>query len=154
MRVTLEAALGVTVGLLVAGKVPDKQRLVATAREQHVGAKVQEELVRNRPRNVIHSINQSIKSINPHSTPTFFFFLVDEISYRIGTLLLQRGSQASNPAIVALKGTAKDQLLSHDRGVRKVWEEETMKGDRERTRSERGRSRAIVVVLSAAVSTR
>ena len=40
MRVTLEAALGVTVGLLVAGKVPDDQRLVATAREQHVGAKV------------------------------------------------------------------------------------------------------------------
>ena len=36
--VTLEAALGVTVGLLVAGKVPDDQILVATAREQHVGA--------------------------------------------------------------------------------------------------------------------
>lgn len=34
----LEAALGVTVGLLVAGKVPDDQGLVATAREQHVGA--------------------------------------------------------------------------------------------------------------------
>lgn len=40
VRVTLEAALGVTVGLLVASKVPDDQRLVATAREQHVGAKV------------------------------------------------------------------------------------------------------------------
>ena len=39
--VTLEAALGVTVGLLVAGKVPDDQVLVATAREQHVGAKLQ-----------------------------------------------------------------------------------------------------------------
>lgn len=38
MRVTLEAALGVTVGLLVASKVPDDQGLVATAREQHVGA--------------------------------------------------------------------------------------------------------------------
>jgi hypothetical protein len=36
--VTLEAALGVTVGLLVAGEVPDDQGLVATAREQHVGA--------------------------------------------------------------------------------------------------------------------
>lgn len=36
--VTLEAALGVTVGLLVAGEVPDDQILVATAREQHVGA--------------------------------------------------------------------------------------------------------------------
>ena len=39
--VTREAALGVTVGLLVAGKVPDDQVLVATAREQHVGAKLQ-----------------------------------------------------------------------------------------------------------------
>jgi hypothetical protein len=38
VRVALEAALGVTVGLLVAGKVPDDQGLVATAREQHVGA--------------------------------------------------------------------------------------------------------------------
>lgn len=39
--VTRQAALGVTVGLLVAGKVPDDQVLVATAREQHVGAKLQ-----------------------------------------------------------------------------------------------------------------
>ena len=31
VRVALEAALGVTVGLLVAGKVPDNQGLVATA---------------------------------------------------------------------------------------------------------------------------
>lgn len=38
MRVALEAALGVTVGLLVAGEVPDDQGLVAAAREQHVGA--------------------------------------------------------------------------------------------------------------------
>ena len=48
VRVTLEAALGVTVGLLVAGKVPDDQGLVATAREQHVGA------------------NQEISSQNPY----------------------------------------------------------------------------------------
>ena len=41
MGVALQAALGVTVGLLVAGKVPDDQVLVATAREQHVGAKLQ-----------------------------------------------------------------------------------------------------------------
>lgn len=33
-------------------------------------------------------------------------------------LLLQRGSQAGNPAIVTLEGTAKDQLLSHDRESR------------------------------------
>ena len=43
MRVTLQTALGVTVGLLVAGKVPDDQVLVATAREQHVGAKLQKQ---------------------------------------------------------------------------------------------------------------
>ena len=36
--VTLEAALGVTVGLLVAGEVPDDQGLVARCRQQHVGA--------------------------------------------------------------------------------------------------------------------
>jgi hypothetical protein len=29
-------------------------------------------------------------------------------------LLLQRGGEGSNPAIVALKGAAKNQLLSHD----------------------------------------
>lgn len=38
MGVALKRALGVTVGLLVAGKVPDDQSLVATARKQHVGA--------------------------------------------------------------------------------------------------------------------
>jgi hypothetical protein len=32
-------------------------------------------------------------------------------------LLLHRGSQASNPAIVTLEGAAKDQLLSHDRSL-------------------------------------
>jgi len=36
--VTLEAALGVTVGLLITGKVPDDQSLVAGCRQQHVGA--------------------------------------------------------------------------------------------------------------------
>lgn len=47
MGVTLEAALGVTVGLLVAGQVPDDQVLVATAREQHVGARRRKKQVRN-----------------------------------------------------------------------------------------------------------
>lgn len=39
MGVTLQAALGVAVSLLIAGKVPDDQGLVARARQQHVGAK-------------------------------------------------------------------------------------------------------------------
>lgn len=38
MGVADKASLGVTVGLVVAGQVPDDQALVATAREQHVGA--------------------------------------------------------------------------------------------------------------------
>jgi hypothetical protein len=38
VRVTLEAALGVTVGLLITGKVPDDQGLVAGSGQQHVGA--------------------------------------------------------------------------------------------------------------------
>jgi len=65
VRVTLEAALGVTVGLLITGKVPDDQGLVAGSGQQHVG-------------------------------------------------VLQGGGKGSNPAIVALKGAAKNQLLSHD----------------------------------------
>ena len=47
MGVPLQAALGITVGLLVAGEVPDDQGLVATAREQHVGAIVGSESVFN-----------------------------------------------------------------------------------------------------------
>lgn len=39
MGVTLQAALGVAVSLLIAGEVPDDQGLVARARQQHVGAK-------------------------------------------------------------------------------------------------------------------
>ena len=38
MRVTVEASLGVAVRGLVAGKVPDDERLVATSREKHVRA--------------------------------------------------------------------------------------------------------------------
>lgn len=50
-------------------------------------------------------------------------------------LLLQRGSEGSNPAIVTLKGTAKDQLLSHDRSLGGRW-----KGRERREEDERGRS--------------
>ena len=56
VRVTLQTALRVTVGLLIASKVPNNQGLVATARKQHVGA------MRN------GSQNQS------HSEFRFFFF--------------------------------------------------------------------------------
>lgn len=37
--VALQAALGVAVSLLIAGKVPDDQSLVARGRQQHVGAR-------------------------------------------------------------------------------------------------------------------
>ena len=59
-------------------------------------------------------------------------------------LLLQRGSQGSNPAIVTLEGAAKDQLLSHDRSL----------GDDERAaRGERRRMNAggAIVVVGAGI---
>lgn len=37
-----------------------------------------------------------------------------EIFGAIRRLLLQRGGEGGNPAIVALEGAAKNQLLSHD----------------------------------------
>jgi len=43
--------------------------------------------------------------------------------FETGLLLLQRGGKGSNPAIVALEGAAKNQLLSHDGN-------ETMEGER------------------------
>jgi hypothetical protein len=119
VRVTLEAALGVTVGLLVAGKVPDDQGLVATAREQHVGAN-QEISSQNRypifPV-IFSSAKFSASSSNPVSSVCF-------------DVLLQRGSQGSNPAIVTLEGAAKDQLLSHDRSLGD--DEGTARGERRR----------------------
>ena len=56
-------------------------------------------------------------------------------------LLLQRGSQGSNPAIVTLEGAAKDQLLSHDRSLGD--DEGTARGERRRRMNAGG---AIVVV--------
>ena len=38
MRVTVETALGVSVGGVVAGQVPDDQGLVARSGKKHVGA--------------------------------------------------------------------------------------------------------------------
>jgi hypothetical protein len=92
--VALKASLGVTVGLVVASQVPDDQSLVATGGKEHVGA-----------------IDDAIALAKP-------FFQNFEISPRVCFfLLLKRGSQAGNPAIVALKGSAKDELLSHDQGL-------------------------------------
>lgn len=90
VRVTLEAALGVTVGLLITGKVPDDQGLVAGCGQQHVGA-----IIKNSSQNFVPSKIQSSDR---------------DRSF----LLLQGGGKGSNPAIVALKGAAKNQLLSHD----------------------------------------
>lgn len=69
MRVTLKAAFGVTVGLLVAGKVPDDQVLVATAREQHVGAK-QQEISSESMSNIFFQHNILQRKFFPHSFPS------------------------------------------------------------------------------------
>lgn len=96
MRVALKASLGVTVGLVVASQVPDDQRLVATGGKKHIGA-----------------IDDAIAI----SKTVFQNFEILPRVLVIIFLLLKRGSQAGNPAIVALKGSAKDELLSHDQGL-------------------------------------
>lgn len=88
MGVALQAALGVAVSLLIAGKVPDDQGLVAGTGQEHVGAK---------SRNQKSDVRTWMRKI-----------------WSIWLLLLQRGGEGGNPAIVALEGAAKNQLLSHD----------------------------------------
>lgn len=95
MGVALKASLGVAVGLVVASQVPDDQGLVATGGKEHVGA--------------IDGAIAISKTLfqNFETLPRLLVIF----------LLLKRGSQAGNPAIVALKGSAKDELLSHDQGL-------------------------------------
>lgn len=69
------------------------------------------------PYNFFSSANFSAFSSNPVSSVCF-------------DVLLQRGSQGSNPAIVTLEGAAKDQLLSHDRSLGD--DEGTARGERRR----------------------
>ena len=64
MRVTLQTALGVTVGLLVAGKVPDDQVLVATTGEQHVGAAEKKKNCQKQPCKPKHPRNHVKKEKN------------------------------------------------------------------------------------------
>lgn len=70
-----------------------------------------------------------------------FFFRMPFFHSSEFPLLLQRGSQGSNPAIVTLEGAAKDQLLSHDRSLGD--DEGTARGERRRRMNAGG---AIVVV--------
>lgn len=60
---------------------------------------------------------------------SLFFFLLSSSNCSFD-VLLQRGSQGGNPAIVTLEGAAKDQLLSHDRSLGD--DEGTAKGERRR----------------------
>ena len=69
-----------------------------------------------------------------------FFFRMPFFHSSEFPLLLQRGSQGSNPAIVTLEGAAKDQLLSHDRSLGD--DEGTARGERRRMNA----GGAIVVV--------
>lgn len=75
MRVTLQTALGVTVGLLVAGKVPDDQVLVATTGEQHVGA-AEKRTVRKKPDKTTKPYPATMDEKFKQSIifPSFFFF--------------------------------------------------------------------------------
>ena len=75
VRVSLERALRVTVLGLVAGEVPDDQRLVATGGEQHVGA---------RNRSVLESGSAENQLYRSHRS----------------NVLLHGGSQAGDPAIL------------------------------------------------------
>ena len=73
MRVALKAALGVTVGLLIASEVPDDQGLVATAREQHVGARSEERTSCQKP--IVHEFNQSHVLPSKRKLKKFFPFV-------------------------------------------------------------------------------
>ena len=84
--VTVEAALGVAVGLLVAGEVPDDERLVARTGQKHVRA------VRR-------------LASNCSKSPIF--------SPSVRNSLLEGGGQRRNPSGVALKGAPQHKLLGH-----------------------------------------
>jgi hypothetical protein len=81
----VEAAFGVAVRGLVAGQVPDDERLVARAREKHVGAG-----------------RRSVSCAARHMCILSTMYA-----------LLKGGSKGSNPARVALEGTTENQLLGH-----------------------------------------
>jgi len=82
VRVTVEGALGVAVGGLITGKVPDDEGLVTRTGKEHVGAE------------------------------TLLAYARDIRDY-CKLLLLEGGSEGGDPAGVALKGAAEDELLSH-----------------------------------------
>lgn len=83
--VAVEAPLGVAVRGLVAGQVPDDERLVARAGEKHVRAG-----------------RMSVLRTECYTV------------HVVGCALLERGSEGGNPARVALKGATENQLLGHD----------------------------------------
>jgi len=82
--VAVERALRVTVRGVVAGQVPDDEGLVAGSGEEHVRA-------------------EALSALVSHAIVSIHDLL----------LLLERGSQAGDPAGVALEGAAEDELLSH-----------------------------------------
>jgi hypothetical protein len=89
--VAVQAPLGVTIRGLVAGQVPDDERLVARAGQEHVGA-ASVSVCRARRYTVQHGGH--------------------------GHALLERGREGCNPAGVALKGATENQLLGHICGRR------------------------------------
>jgi hypothetical protein len=85
----VQAPLGVAVRGLVAGQVPDDERLVARAGQEHVGA-----------------ASVSVCRARRHT-----------VQHR-GHALLERGREGCNPAGVALEGATENQLLGHICGRR------------------------------------
>lgn len=84
MRVAVQTSLGITVRGLIAGKVPDNERLIAGTRKEHVRAGY---------------MLADCRDANPR---------------KVAHILLERGRQGSDPAGVALKGASQNQLLGHD----------------------------------------
>ena len=83
----MQTSFGVSVCSIITSEVPDDEALVTTARQEHVGAGCRSESIISRGRKQGES-----------GMP----------------LLLQRGGQAGDPAIVPLKGATVDKLLGHD----------------------------------------
>lgn len=94
MGVAVQTPLRVSVRGLVASEVPDDQGLVAGRGQEHVGAASKQSA------QLYPTISAQRKAAAPDSCCLY--------------ILLEGGSEGSNPASVALEGATENQLLGHD----------------------------------------